>query len=81
MASFRRPDDYPGYARPDFDAAAFPAMSLTSYPTRLEVAAADNPSRHGLTVDDATDAVCPIAQPSMSMVRAQTITGGGGLAL
>jgi len=63
------------------DAAAFRAMSPTSYRTRLEVAAAANPSRHGLTVDDATDVVCQIAQPSMSVVQAQTITGDWGLAL
>ena len=62
------------------DAAEFRAMSLTSYRTRLEVAAA-NPSRHGITVHDATDVACQIAQPSMSMVQAQTITGDGGLAL
>jgi hypothetical protein len=63
------------------DTAEFRAMSPTSYRRRPEAAAAATPSRHGLTVDDSADAVCQIAQPSMSMVQEQTITGDGGLAL
>ena len=56
-------------------------MFPTDCRERLEAAAAASPSSRDLAVDDATDAVWQVAQPSLSMVQGQTVTVDGGLSL
>ena len=63
------------------DTPAFRTMFGDLAQTRLDAAAAANPSGRGLTVADVVGAVAWVASPEAAMVQGQTVMVDGGLSL